>query len=241
MSYDPSKLPVWRRLLRRVAKRLVAWRYRNFTPTGRANRMARVAGMRLLVRRGVFDPSMHFTSAVLARYLARHPDRIAGLDVLDVGTGSGVAAIAAALSGASRVVAVDINPAAAESARLNASRYELLGKIDVRLGDMFEPVRGETFAMVICNPPYFKGTPSNVAEMAYHAGPTLDWLQRFGNNLAQALKPTGSAIISVGDAADIDEILRLLHDCGWAHEVVAQRDILVEIIYLFKLTRLPGS
>jgi len=59
--------------------------------------------------------------AVLARYLLAHPETVAGRSVLDIGTGSGIVAIAAAKAGAARVEAVDIDPVAAVAARLNAA------------------------------------------------------------------------------------------------------------------------
>lgn len=48
---------------------------------------------------------------VLARWLLRHPERVAGQTVLDFGTGSGVVAVAAAKAGAARVIACDLDPA----------------------------------------------------------------------------------------------------------------------------------
>ena len=57
---------------------------------------------------------------VLARYLLDHPDVAAGRRVLDLGTGSGIVAIAAAKCGAASVTAVDIDPHAVAVAELNA-------------------------------------------------------------------------------------------------------------------------
>lgn len=57
----------------------------------------------------------------VARYLLDHPELVAGRDVLDVGTGSGLCAIAAALAGARTVVATDIDPRAVDAARANAA------------------------------------------------------------------------------------------------------------------------
>jgi predicted nicotinamide N-methyase len=56
----------------------------------------------------------------LARFLAERPETVRGRTVLDVGTGSGLCAIAAARAGAASVTAVDIDPHAVEAARLNA-------------------------------------------------------------------------------------------------------------------------
>ena len=56
----------------------------------------------------------------LARFLLDHPEHVRGLRVLDLGTGSGIAAIAAARAGAREVIAVDIDATARSAARLNA-------------------------------------------------------------------------------------------------------------------------
>jgi predicted nicotinamide N-methyase len=56
----------------------------------------------------------------LARYLLDHPDEVAGKTVLDLGTGSGLTAIAAKKAGARSVLAADIDPLALASVRLNA-------------------------------------------------------------------------------------------------------------------------
>jgi predicted nicotinamide N-methyase len=58
---------------------------------------------------------------VLARWLLDHPEVVRGKRVLDFGCGSGVVAIAAALSGAASVVACDCDRAALEACRENAA------------------------------------------------------------------------------------------------------------------------
>lgn len=57
---------------------------------------------------------------VLARWLAAHPEWVRGKRVLDFGSGSGVAAIAAAKAGALEVVACDLDPLALAACRANA-------------------------------------------------------------------------------------------------------------------------
>ena len=63
-----------------------------------------------------------------------------GQSVLDLGTGSGILAVAAALLGASKVDAVDIDANAVRVANLNAERNEVLEKINAYRGDLFELV-----------------------------------------------------------------------------------------------------
>lgn len=57
----------------------------------------------------------------LARYLLDEPQRVAGRRVLDVGSGSGLCAIAAAMAGAREVVAADIDPDACRAISRNAA------------------------------------------------------------------------------------------------------------------------
>lgn len=56
----------------------------------------------------------------LARYVLDHPDTVAGKTTLDVASGSGLVAIAAAIAGARGVIATDIDPSALDAIALNA-------------------------------------------------------------------------------------------------------------------------
>jgi len=57
---------------------------------------------------------------VLARYLLDHPETVAARRVLDIGTGSGIVAIAAIKAGAAAAAGVDVDPLAVVAAGLNA-------------------------------------------------------------------------------------------------------------------------
>jgi predicted nicotinamide N-methyase len=56
----------------------------------------------------------------LARHVLDHPDLVRGKRVVDLGTGSGIAALAAARAGAKTVVALDLDPTSRCAAELNA-------------------------------------------------------------------------------------------------------------------------
>jgi predicted nicotinamide N-methyase len=56
----------------------------------------------------------------LARHVLDDPSLVRGRRVVDIGTGGGIVAIAAALAGAAEVTAIDIEPYAIEACRLNA-------------------------------------------------------------------------------------------------------------------------
>ncbi len=57
----------------------------------------------------------------LARHLLDHPDLVAGRAVVDLATGSGLVALAAAMAGAAGVTACDVDPVAVTATRLNAA------------------------------------------------------------------------------------------------------------------------
>ena len=88
-----------------------------------------------LARGAVPPPFWAFAWAggqALARYLLDNPKIVAGREVLDIGSGSGIVAIAAAKSGASRVVAADIDPFAAAAIALNASLNDAAVTVETR-------------------------------------------------------------------------------------------------------------
>ncbi|MCD6592121.1 MAG: 50S ribosomal protein L11 methyltransferase, partial [Thaumarchaeota archaeon] len=103
--------------------------------------------VRIRVNRKVYMPS------VATILLARNLREVKGLDVLDLGTGSGILAILASKLGARRVVATDISRRAI-SAAIDNARLNGVDNIEFRLGSLYEPVRGEVFDLIICNPPH---------------------------------------------------------------------------------------
>jgi len=98
--------------------------------------------------------------------------RLPGVSTLDIGTGCGVQALFASPH-SRRVVAADLNPRAAALATLT---MELNGvdNVDVRTGDMLDPVAAETFGLVVANPPFvispserylFRDAPAPIDEL----------------------------------------------------------------------------
>lgn len=73
----------------------------------------------------------------LARYLLDHPRVVAGRSVLDLGSGSGLTAIAAARAGAASVLASELDPFAAAAISLNAAANDVTVAVtgDVLDGD----------------------------------------------------------------------------------------------------------
>ena len=130
----------------------------------------------LEVADGVHPPGE--SSLELARYLFS----VRGKSVLDLGCGTGLFGIVASKLGAREVFATDVNPAATECTRRNALRNK--AQVAVRTGDLFDPVRGQKFDLIVTNPPQTPAPPG--ARGPKFAGP--DGLLYFDTILGQALK-----------------------------------------------------
>ena len=88
------------------------------------------------------------SSLTLATLTVRRPSRL----TLDLGTGCGFQAVLAARH-SDRVVAVDRNPRAVSLARLN-TRLNSLPNVECLEGDLFGPVEGRQFDLIVSNPPF---------------------------------------------------------------------------------------
>ncbi|MBV9801598.1 MAG: methyltransferase, partial [Solirubrobacterales bacterium] len=146
--------------------------------------------MRLLPLPGVFQPPSD--SYMLADQLRR--ERLGpGASVLDLGTGSGHLAVVAALAGAS-AVAVDVSRRALISARLNAALNGV--RVTALRGDLFAPVAGRRFDVIVSNPPYLphpgEALPQRGLARAIDAGPRgRAFLDRICAQAAGHLAPRG--------------------------------------------------
>lgn len=97
-----------------------------------------------------FGTGMHESTRLCLLALQDHVRT--GCTVLDVGTGSGILAIAAARLGASRVLAIDNDPVAVETASKNVARAGLTAVISVTPADsppVLEPAADVTVANII--------------------------------------------------------------------------------------------
>jgi ribosomal protein L11 methyltransferase len=77
-----------------------------------------------------FGTGLHETTRLVAQALADHASELSGVTVLDVGCGSGVLALIALCLGASRTVAVDVDPESIEVTHENAARNGLSDAVD---------------------------------------------------------------------------------------------------------------
>lgn len=216
---------IWRRLLHYRYRLLQRYRHDNLV-------LEQVAGQPVLVLPQVFNPRLFRTGEFMVQVL---DERLIppGSLVLDMGTGSGVGAVFAA-RWARRVVAVDVNPAAARCARINVLLHQAEDRIEVREGDLFAPVRGEQFDVVLFNPPFFLGVPSNELERALWSP---DIAGRFAAGLPEHLAPGGRALLVLSSDGASDTFLGALRGRGFQVELVAERDLLSETVWMYRTGR----
>jgi ribosomal protein L3 glutamine methyltransferase len=129
--------------------------------------------------------------------------------VLDLGTGSGCIAIACArYLPTSRVDASDISEPALELARENVRRLRLGRRVRCVASDHFAALRGETYDIIVSNPPYvgereLRSLPPEYRHeprLALAAGKDgLDSVRRILREAASHLRPAGILVVEVGN------------------------------------------
>jgi HemK-related putative methylase len=190
----------------------------------------RVCGVPILVTPSVFNPKRLRTGEFFA---SRLDGSLIGPDaeVLDMGTGSGVCAVFAARH-ARRVVAVDINAAAVRCATINAQLNRLEERIEARHGDLFQPVGGQRFDVILFNPPFCYGEPCNDRERAWRS---IGVAERFADGLDHHLKRSGCALLLLSTYADPSIFLSPLHERGHPVSVLAEGHYVGERLTLYRI------
>jgi ribosomal protein L3 glutamine methyltransferase len=133
--------------------------------------------------------------------------------VLDIGTGSGCIAIAAALAlPHARVDAADLSEAALTVARLNVERHGLAERVRLIRSDLFSALSGTRYDLVISNPPYvgaaeLDGLPREYVHEPriglYGGEQGLDIVLRILAAAPTHLTGDGALIVEVGNSEEL--------------------------------------
>ena len=219
---------------KRLLRKTIHFLSYHFILKRRRTSVARVAGFRLTVRPTVFHPRYFLTSKFFASFLASLD--LTGKKVADVGTGFGILALAAARSGAGSVVAIDINPNAAATASQNAHANGLglrVLAVGSNLLSAFPP--RPLFDVILSSPPSFAGEPRDLADRAWHAGPSYRDIASLFNEASDRLTPGGCMYVLLSTDSDLELLGNLISRAGFQSRVVAKRSILIESLLIFEL------
>jgi release factor glutamine methyltransferase len=178
--------------------------------------------MRILTLPGVFRP---ISDTWMLADVLREQTVGPRASVLDVCTGSGALAIVAAQRGARSVTAVDVSRRAVLTARLNAR----LNGVRVRAlrGDLFAPVAGERFDVIVSNPPYVPHPsdelPARGRRRAWEAGRDgRAVLERLIAEAPRHLWPGGTLLVVHSAFCGIEETIAAMTRAGLAAAVVTR-------------------
>lgn len=140
--------------------------------------------------------------------------------LLDVGTGSGlIALMLAQRSPDAEVTAIDINTAAAATARANAEASPFAARISVEQADVRIYAAAEPYDLIACNPPYFPAAqqPAGTARSMARSFEALSPAQLV-ESAARLLSPGGTLAVVVPSA--LAEELAML---AWERDLLLSR------------------
>ncbi|RPI01647.1 MAG: methyltransferase domain-containing protein [Zetaproteobacteria bacterium] len=177
-----------------------------------------------LIRVPTDDLVPKFGCLLLARNLPLRPGDV----LLDLGAGAGLIGILAARRG-HRVVATDAVPAYVECLRANALLNGVGKHLATRTGDLFEPVRGETFDVIAANPPQLPTPPDrewNDPRSGIDNGGPDGWLllDRIIRECPSFLKPGGRLVFTLFGFLGVEQALERLRAAGLQPSIVARDD-----------------
>lgn len=145
--------------------------------------------------------------------------------VLDIGTGTGALALAAARAGAASVTAVDLSLRSIAATWINCRIHRV--RCTVHRGDLFGPVAGQHFDLILANPPYVPAATNVVSRhrisRSWDGG--LDGravLDRLCTGAPGLLAADGMMLVIHSAVCDEDVTLRRLTDAGLRAEVLAR-------------------
>ncbi len=144
--------------------------------------------------------------------------------VLEIGTGTGIIAIIAAKR-ASKVIATDINPHAIDCAVKNIISNKTYN-VELRKGNLFEPVEGEKFDLILFNTPYLPSSTDEKSDdeldAAWNGG--LDGrevIDRFLEEVTDYLNPDGKVQMVQSSLSDNEKTLKKFEDLGFKASITA--------------------
>lgn len=197
-------------------------------------RTARIAGFELSIRPTVYDPRYYRAPEFFAEFIGELD--LTGKKVADVGTGSGIQALAAARAGASRVLAIDVNPSAVAAAAANAQANGFANRVFPVLSNLFFSVDpAERFDVIFTNPPFCDGKAWDVADRAWRAGERYRDIAPLFDQARARLVPGGMMYMVISSHAELDVIEAIVTRAGFSPRVIRERRVLFETLLIYEL------
>jgi len=178
---------------------------------------AECLGKEFLVMPGIFPPRED--SRLLIESLEIKPGDV----VLDLGTGSGVLAVFAALKGAGKVIAVDWNEDAVENAKLNAEKHGVETVVEARVSNVFSAIGAtEIFDVIVANlPARNKPAPDLVSAAQWDTGYQAH--KTFFATAQNHLQAGGKIFMVTANYPEIADLIKLAEQVGLKVDLAAEK------------------
>ncbi len=221
--------------LRRMLRGVIHFFSYHLVLARRSIRTTRAAGFTLTVRPTVFHPRYFISSEAFAAFIDRLD--LTGKQVIDIGTGTGILALAAARAGAAHVVAADINPNAALNAGENARANGYGDRVSGVCSDLLSALAPRPlFDVILSSPPKHAGEPRNLADLGWHAGPKYRYISSLFSHARERLKPGGLMYVMVSSDSDLDLLGELVERAGFRARQVHEHSLYIESMIIYELT-----
>lgn len=197
-------------------------------------RSYRFKNIRVRVRPGVFFPGFIFSTKIFLEYIEKMD--LSGKTVLELGAGSGIISVLAALKGA-EVTASEINPTAIQNIRENAEMNKV--KITTIESDLFEAIPSSTFDFIIIAPPYYPKDPRNYSEMAWFCGKNFEFFKRLFKQLTAFCQASTQVLMILSEDCDISGITEIGDRYGFEFSILQRKRRLGEWHFIFRIFYQP--
>ena len=200
----------------------------------RSTRRTRAAGFRMVVRPTVFHPRYFLTSEFFASFIGRLD--LSGKTVADVGTGSGILALAAARAGAKMVIAADLNPNAARAAAQNARTNGFAARVSAVCSDLLSAFAPRPlFDVILSSPPKHAEEPRDLADRGWHAGAGYRHIAALFGQCRERLRPDGRMYVMVSSDSDLRLFAKLIGKAGFRARLAYEHSIFIESFIIYEL------
>ncbi len=144
--------------------------------------------------------------------------------VLEIGTGTGLVALAASLN-SKKVLATDINPHAVECAQKNLQRNRI-ENMNVIQGDLFQPLKNEKFDLILFNTPYLPSCEEEILDdyidAAWNGGEDgRRVIDLFLDEVKHFLNKKGRVQLVQSSLSDIKKTINKMETIGFEVEISA--------------------
>ncbi len=229
MENEPSYEPTYKEYLKGTAKVLQE------SEAEKEKYEVEILSRKFVVHPNVFSPKYFFDTEFFAEKL---PVR-EGEEFLEIGPGSGVTVIFAALRGAKHVTAIDINPDAVANTKENAKINGVEDKTTILQGDIYEPLKEHSkFDTIYWNTPFGyidEGEDIKVLEKAVY-DPGYKATHRFISQAKEHLNENGRLLIGFSTTLGKFDILQnFLEEAGFSVQLIAKTESIETHPVLFEI------